>query len=697
MVIIIESPGKKKSIEKYTGAIVLPTFGHIKDLPLNKIGVDLSTFEGDFLPKDDRAKKNIRFIKNQCKNQDVYIATDGDREGEAIAAMVYQEIKDVCKSSYRVIFGEITKKVVNEEIKKAPLFKEFQWNNYYSFLGRRIGDRIVGYLLSNIAHKESNWNKDDDRMSVGRVQTISVKAIVEREKEIRNFKPEAYWVISGLGEKNEKKFRILHSDNNFKNKENAVSVFNKINNSTIGIVSKKEVKDSPSKPKPPYITSSIQAHSSSVLSLSGKQTMAILQKLFEGFGDGGLITYHRTDSSFMSSEYSLSIGEYLKIKYPNEYSGIRIYKSKNSQAEAHECIRPTDEPGKYSEKAEMIYKKMEEYKTGLGKKSKRLYEMICERTLSSQLDDAIYEKTNLEILIENENFKASGRVIKKLGYTIIKLEEEEDDEEQSDITLPSLEIGDNINISDIKNEEKYTNPPLRYTEPSLIKKLEKDGIGRPSTYASIIGILFNKKYAKKDKKYIVPLQKSFVLVDYMEEKYPFLVNYKFTANLESDLDKVASGEKKWQDVLFELYEKMGKPTPMSRGVSKKMLEFALSISEKQNVEFNMEQKEDVIYVKKFIEDNLDTSPSEKQLNFARKLEEETGQKLTDKASSSKIEIAKWIERAMKKQVRNLSPKQKEIVIKNAPDKIINLLDSSSINDKKNVQDWLNNFFKNLKK
>lgn len=695
MVVIIESPGKKKSIEKYTGAVVLPTVGHIKDLPLRELGVNLSTFEGTFVPRDERKIKNIRYIKNQCKGQDVYIATDGDREGEAIAAMVYQEIKNVCATCYRVVFGEITKKVVNEEIAKAESFDKFNWNNYYSFLGRRIGDRIVGYLLSGLAHNESGWNKNDDRMSVGRVQTISIKAIVERHYEIQNFKPTPYWVLMGRGEYNNQDFKIFHTLNNFKEKEQALKSYQSVSEVTNGEITNKEVKDVPNKPKPPYVTSSIQAHSSSVLSLTGKQTMFILQKLFEGFGDGGLITYHRTDSSFMSSDYSLSVGEYLKEKYPNEYSGIRVYKSKNSQAEAHECIRPTDSPSNYSLKADTIYKKMEEVKTGLGKKAKKLYEMICERTLCSQLDDAIYERTNLNIDINGEEFKASGRVLKKSGHTIITLDKEEGEVDEEEKQMPFLNIGDIISVSDFENSEKFTTPPPLYTEPSLIKKLEKEGIGRPSTYASIIDILFNKKYAKKEKKNIIPIEKSFVLIDYMEKKYPFLIDYKFTAKLEEDLDKVASGEKDWKKVMSDLYIKMGKPMPSKGIVTEKMLNFARSISEKINIPLDEDKIKDSTYIRKFIEENIDNSPNEKQINFAKKLSVENDITLKEDILKDRTKLSKWIDSALKNQVRTLSPKQKEIVLKNAPDSILDIIDSTSKNDIKKVKNWLDKFFKDI--
>lgn len=700
-VVIIESPGKKKSIEKYTGAIVIPTFGHIKDLPLKELGVNLSSFEGTFLPKDKRQEDHIKYIVNTCKGKDVCIATDADREGEAIAAIVYQEIEKVCNSCTRATFGEITKDVVISSISSAIPFSEFDWNAYYSFLGRRIGDRIVGYLLSGIVHHKSGWSAGDkkDFMSVGRVQTVAVKLIVARKEEILLFVPIPYIDIEAKCKKEEKSFVVKHLNNGFKDLLLANNTFDKIKDIKEGVVTKVETKPSKTNPKPPYITSSIQAHSSTALNLSGKQTMFLLQKLYEGFGNGGVITYHRTDSSSISSAYSSVIGEYLQATYPGEYSGPRAYKSKQSQAEAHECIRPVVPPIEFDSTCSQIEVELEKVKAGLGKKGVSLYKMICQRTLASQLDSAEYDRTILELNILDETLKGTGSVLTKSGFLVLKQEEEEGDEAEDGSLLPAVSVGDLIEIESVKKESKETNPPSEYTEPSLIKKLEKEGVGRPSTYATILDTLFSKNYADKvkGKKTITPTKKAFSLISTMDKEYPFLVDLKFTALLETDLDLVASGELPWQEAMAKLYLQMGSPTPQQRAPTENMIKLALKLSETAEEAFDQEKSEDFAYVSSYLSKNINKTPSEAQLNFAYSIESRVGVKLPEVAKSDYSILNKWITTNKDKPSLNLSEKQLALVEKYAPDDIKELIGSENKADKVKIGTWLKSFFNKKKK
>lgn len=698
-VIIIESPGKKKSIEKYTGATVIPTFGHMKDLPKKELGVNLDTFEGTFIPKDARQASFLKNLVNQCRGQDVYIATDADREGEAIAAMVYQEIKNVCKSCYRSVFGEITEKVVQNSIANAIPFSEFDWNAYYSFLGRRIGDRLVGYLLSGIVHNAAGWSakaKDKkDFMSVGRVQTIAVKAIVERKIEIDNFVPIPYIDIEASFSKEGKSFVGKHIGNGFKDLALAKTILDSLADTASGVVSSVEKKPAKSKPKPPYITSSIQAHASSVLGLSGKQTMFILQKLYEGFGDGGIITYHRTDSPMISQEYSNLIGSYLSDKYSSEYSGVVSYKSKQSQAEAHECIRPVSSPYEYEEVYKKVYTGLESVKKGLGDKGVKLFKMICLRTLASQLDPAVYDRTSIIINVAEQDFKVTGSILTKQGHLILKQENEEGEADSEDSVLPDMKIGDVINISEITGKNKETSPPSEYTEPSLIKKLEKEGIGRPSTYATIVDVLFTKNYAikTKGKKTFTPTPKAFSLIAVMDDKYQFLVDFKFTALLEEDLDLVAKGELAWQEAMKKLYLQMGSPVVGSRTPTENMLKAARNISKSASEPFNEELSSDFAYVSSYLTKNMKKTPSEAQLNFAYSIEKRTGITLPNNAKMDYTILNKWINKNKDQVSLNLSEKQVAIVEKYAPDDIVAKLSSDKPADKRAISKWMTTFFK----
>lgn len=701
-VIIIESPGKKKSIEKYTGSTIIPTYGHMKDLPMKELGVNLENFEGTFQPKNDQQAQSLKYLVNQCKGQDVYIATDGDREGEAIAAMVYSEIKDVCSSCYRPVFGEITKDVVQKSIAEAMPFSEFDWNAYYSFLGRRIGDRLVGYLLSGIVHKLSGWKSQGDKkdfMSVGRVQTIAVKAVVERKIEIDNFVPVPYIDIESIMKIGDsKEFTGKHSGNGFKDLNLAKDILSKISGAESGTVTSVEKKPSNSKPKSPYITSTIQAHASTVLNLSGKQTMFLLQKLYEGFGDGGVITYHRTDSPIISAEYSNILGAFLGDKYPDQYSGVVSYKNKNSQAEAHECIRPVSDPKEYDSVSKKVYAGLESVKAGLGEKGVKLFNMICNRIMASQMDPAVYDRTSIVIDIMENDFKVNGSILTKPGHLILKQEKEEDDTDDKDSVLPNMNEGDTISVVSISGKDKETNPPSEYTEPSLIKKLEKEGIGRPSTYATIVDVLFSKNYATKvkGKKTITPTPKAFSLINVMDEKYQFLVDYKFTALLEADLDLVAEGTLDWRDAMRKLYEQMGSPTPSKRSPTENMLKAARNISSNAPEKFDEEKSSDFEYVSSYLNNNMSKTPGEKQIAFAEKIETRTGIKLTDAARSDYTVLNKWINKNKDQASLNLSDKQKAIVKKHAPEDILAKLSSGELKDKQAVSKWLTSFFKKKK-
>ncbi|HIQ24968.1 MAG TPA: type I DNA topoisomerase [Persephonella sp.] len=672
-VVIVESPKKAREIQKFLGKdfTVKATVGHFKDLPEKEMGVDLETFEPKFVIKSTNHKKMLSEIKKLAKDKEVYIATDPDREGYAIGYFMYEELKKKAKDIKRAEFHEITEKHIKEVIKKAPKFEKTNFGLFNAFLGRRVGDRIVGYTLSPIASKEIGG-----RFSVGRVQSPAVRLIVEREREIQNFKPTTYYVLTALLEKDKKQFEITYEKQKIEKKEEAQKIFDDISKENFAItkeITQKEVKQ---KPKPPFTTSTLQQTASSKLRFSPEKTMMLAQDLFEN----GLITYHRTDSVRISQEAIKNIREFIKANFGKEYlpSRARSYKSKNTQADAHEAIRITHFVDLNKQK-QLIQEK------GLSEDHFKLLKLIYERTIASQMSDAIYNRTTVVFDIAGYNFKVTGSILKFEGFKKLYLDEEENTEEK---ILPPLEKGEKVKKVNQKLEEKQTKPPPRYSEGSLVKKLEELGIGRPSTYATIIKTIKDRGYVLKEGGSLKPTQSAFELIDYLDSHYKWVIDYDFTRKMEEFLDYVEQNKKDWKEFVKELYEKSTNREKSK--ISRKMLKYALDLAEKHgkdisNILNNPEE------LSKFIDQHKETKPSEKQIAYAKSLAEKTGLKLPEDVLEDKEKIKKWINKAKKEAMKTyeLSEKQKAVLIKNGKEDLIN--------QPEKALKWLNKYFKQRKK
>ncbi len=532
--IIVESPTKANTIKKFLDKekTVLSSYGHIRDLPKSTIGVDV---DNDFEIKyviPTKARKNFNLLKKEVeKNDFVYIATDPDREGEAIAWHLVEALKLEEKKYQRISFHEITKKAIEEALNNPGNINIDLVNAQQS---RRILDRIVGYKLSPFL-----WKKIMRGLSAGRVQSVALRLIVDREEEIKNFKPEEYWSISALLEKEKKEFEVILtqiqgkkiSKLDLKNKEQVEEIEKSLRTSSyqVSTIDKKELKRSPLSP---LTTSTLQQECSKKLGYSSKMTMRLAQELYEK----GIITYHRTDSLALSSEALLMAEDFINQKFGENYYQKRVFKTKGRAQEAHEAIRPTlainiPETIPFEEK------------------HKKVYRIIWNRFISSQMKEAIFDSTKIEIKTNNEHtLQANGSILKFDGFLKVypmKLEDKE---------LPSLEIGDNLNLINVLGEQHFTQPKARYTEASLIKELEENEIGRPSTYAPTISTIQLRNYVEKNKeKRFEPTSIGISVNEMLVNNFPEIVDIKFTAKMEKDLDSVALGKENWKKLLKDFY------------------------------------------------------------------------------------------------------------------------------------------------
>jgi DNA topoisomerase-1 len=672
-IIIVESPKKAKEISKFVGKdfVVKATIGHFKDLPEDKIGVDLKTFEPSFVIKSKNHKKILSEIKKLAKDGEVYIATDPDREGYAIGYFMYEELKRKAKDIKRVEFHEITPKHIKERLKNAENFENTNFGLFNAFLGRRVGDRIVGYILSPIASREIGG-----RFSVGRVQSPAVRLIVEREEEIKNFKPKPYYVLSVLLEKDKDKITAFYEKQKIEDKRIAEEIYNNIKGikfAEVKDVIKKDIKQSP---KPPFTTSVLQQVASSQLRFSPEKTMLLAQDLFEN----GLITYHRTDSVRMSDEAIKGIRDLIKNLYGKEYLSpkIRKYKSKNTQADAHEGIRITNFVP-WEEQEKLIEEK------GLSEDHKKLLSLIYKRSVASQMADAIYSRTTAKFNIGEYIFKTTGSVIKFPGYKKVYNIE---DSKNSENIIPDLKIGEKLKKLEEKLEEKFTKPPARYTEGSLVKKLEDLGIGRPSTYATIIKTIKDRGYVIKEGNALKPTENAYHLIEYLDNNYKWVIDYNFTKEMEDYLDEVEANKKDWKGFVKEIYKRTEKEN-ISK-VSQKMKKYALDLAKKHNKDIS-NILNDYEKLSEFIEQHKETKPSEKQIAYAKSLAEKTGLELTDEILQDRAKIKKWIDKAKKEAMKNyqLSEKQKAILIKNGKEDLIN--------QPEKALKWLEKYFKSRRR
>ena len=547
--ITVESPNKCKSWFKYSGGIdTIATAGHFMGLPKGEMGIDLQTYNHKFVIE----KKNIfDNLKKKAKGKIVYIAADEDREGEAIGYMTYQVIKDVAKAVYRIGTNEITPAGIKRAIDKKILFEDLSKSSYYSFLGRRLSDRIIGYVLSPMASRELNGNIEKDlrkSWSIGRVQTIGVKLIYDKEMEIRNFIPKPFYSLSAFLDIENKAIEIKHENGNIETEEEVVNLISKLENlsATVSDIKKGAVK---TQIVTPFTTSTLQQDCSSKLGIGVKKSMEIAQSLFEA----GLITYHRTDQCKLNDEFNNKIRDYISSTFgPKDLpAGVISHASKNSQADAHEGVRPTD---------------LKFDSNTLKGDEKLVYDLIMSRTVASQMASPSVLGTVIKFSIGEENFIVKSQMIKSEGY----LQVYKRTEKKKELTLPELKVGDEFPVQQLKKNDHSTKPPARYSEASLVKKLESDGIGRPSTYATIIDTIQKREYGElkgeaKTKVFHL-LDKGEALIKYAEKEplVSWILDLKFTAYLEEQLDLVQHNKRNYKDVIKEIHGKMDFKIPVIR-------------------------------------------------------------------------------------------------------------------------------------
>ena len=563
--VIVESPAKAKTINKYLGEdyIVLASYGHVRDLPSKNGSVDTENNFNMTWEIDPGSKKPLKEIYDAAKDaKKIILATDPDREGEAIAWHVKNILDDKKllkdKKVERVVFNEITKKAVKNGIDNP---REINTELVDAYMARRALDYLVGFNISPIL-----WTKLPGSKSAGRVQSVALKLIVERENEIELFKPQEYWSIQSLFKNKDTKdlnskiilFKSEKVDKfYFKNEEQTKSAVDEIKKHDYQIT---QIEKKPYKRNPyaPFTTSTMQQEASKKLGFGASRTMQVAQRLYQGFEiDGetvGLITYMRTDGTQISNEALETCRNYINQKLgkeylpdqPRNYSGK---KAKNAQ-EAHEAIRPTD-----------INRDPSSLKSILDRDQMRLYELIWNRTVSSQMESAEFERTSIDICNNDKSiiFRANGSIQKFDGYLKLYQETKEEDEKKEDNEddeniLPDVNNGDALTINKILDEQHFTNPPPRYSEASLVKKLEELGIGRPSTYASIISVLSTRNYVELINKKFIPTDRGKLITAFLDKLFNKYVDYNFTANLEDNLDEITSGKIKWIDVLSQFWE-----------------------------------------------------------------------------------------------------------------------------------------------
>ena len=548
--IIVESPAKANTIKKFLGGNtkVMASMGHIRDLPKSKMGIDI---EHDFEPEyiNIRGKGDlIKNLKKEAKNaKQVYLATDPDREGEAIAWHLAHILEIPEESNCRVTFNEITKETVKESIKKP---RKIDKNLTDAQQARRVLDRIVGYKMSPVL-----WKKVKRGLSAGRVQSVAVKLIVDRENEIEAFIPEEYWNIYAtlLEPESKKQFMAIFYGKMGKKielhtKEEVDEILKSIEKGTylVKTVKKGEKKRTPA---PPFTTSTMQQEASRKLGFTLKKTMSVAQGLYEGVNVGekgtvGLITYMRTDSTRISEEARAAAKNYITSTYGASYYENRYYKTKQNAQDAHEAIRPTY--------VELAPEKIKDYLTN---DQYKLYRLIYHRFIASQMAQAIYDTINADITVNDYLFRANGQTLKFKGFMTLYVEtaDNETSNEEEDTSIPELVEGQEVKEKKLEPKQSFTQPPARYTEASLVKALEEKGIGRPSTYSPTITTILERRYIQKEQKQLIPTELGKIVNKLLVENFADIVNVEFTAKIEEEFDEVAEGKEKWKTVIREFY------------------------------------------------------------------------------------------------------------------------------------------------
>jgi DNA topoisomerase-1 len=564
--VIVESPAKAKTINKYLGSNfkVTASFGHVRDLPKSKTGIDV---EKDFEPTYitiQKSKKVVGALKKMAKDSDeIYLATDLDREGEAISWHIAQALglKNKDPKVKRIVFAEITKEAVKNAIKNP---REIDMDLVDAQQARRVIDRLVGYNLSPLL-----WKKVMKGLSAGRVQSVAVRLIVEREREIESFKSEEYWQVEADLAKDKKTFtaKLIACDGKrldkleIKNEKEAEKIEQKLKDGKYK-VSKVEQKEEKKYPYAPFTTSTMQQEAGNRLGFSARQTMRLAQSLYEA----GHITYMRTDSVNLSSQAVGEARRMIESEFGKEYlpSSPKTYKSKaRLTQEAHEAIRPTD----FTKRADQL--------SGFDPKSQKLYDLIWKRTVASQMKEATIGITDVKIECLNYTFATRGQMIKFYGF--LKIYPDKVVQTQ----LPDLSVEDILDLIKLSKSQHFTQPPARYSEATLIKALEEKGIGRPSTYAPTISTIQDRGYIEKEQGRLKPVKIGFVVNDLLVKNFSDIVDYEFTAKIEGDLDKIAAGDMKWQEPIRRFYE------PFIKNLNEKTESIE---SEKANLSEELEEK-----------------------------------------------------------------------------------------------------------
>lgn len=568
--VIVESPAKAKTIKKYLGKnyVVEASMGHVRDLPKSQLGVDIeNNYEPKYITIRGKGELLDKIRKQAKKSEKVYLATDPDREGEAISWHLAKILKINTDDCCRIEFNEITKNAVKNAIKSPRKINEHVFDAQQA---RRVLDRLVGYEISPILWRKIKWG-----LSAGRVQSVSLRIICDREKEIASFIPQEYWTIEVKvsSEKDAKAFVIKLQNKNGKkitinNKEEADQIIKEIKNGQFIV---KDVKETVKykNPLPPFTTSTLQQEAYRKINFSTKKTMSTAQQLYEGIdikghGSVGLITYMRTDSVRISEEAQEMALDFIKENYGDNYipKSKRVYKGKSGAQDAHEAVRPSN-----VEITPQIAKE------SLSADQFKLYSLIWNRFMASQMESATIDSTSISIVNGNYGFRASGFKVKFDGF--MKIYDVEKDDEEENLKLPNLNIGEVLKSKDTEGKQHFTQPPARFSEASLVKTLEENGIGRPSTYAPTITTLLSRKYIEREKKMLCPTELGEIVNNLVSEYFKQIVDVEFTADMENKLDSIEEGNANWKDVVGEFF------TPLKK---------AIDIAEKEIAKITIEDK-----------------------------------------------------------------------------------------------------------
>lgn len=544
--VIVESPAKAKTIEKYLGKRykVIASMGHVRDLPRSQMGVDTEdNYEPKYITIRGKGPVVKDLKKHAKKAKKIFLASDPDREGEAIAWHLSKILELEDSKENRVVFNEITKDAVKDSFKHP---RGIEMDLVDAQQARRILDRLVGYNISPVL-----WKKVKKGLSAGRVQSVALRLVIDRENEIRNFKPEEYWSIEGEFRYKKSKFtaKFLHYKNKpykLNNKDDVQKITEALNGDQFEITNVNR-KEKTRYPAHPFTTSTLQQEAARKLNFKARKTMMLAQQLYEGIdlkrqGTVGLITYMRTDSTRISTSAKSEAQQYITDKYGEQYVFQRKSSGKQGDQDAHEAIRPTS-----------TMRTPDDMKAFLTRDQHRLYKLIWERFVASQMAPAILDTVALDVTQNDIKFRANGQTIKFKGFMTLYVEAKDDKENDKENKLPQLDKGDKVTATKIEPAQHFTQPPPRYTEARLVKTLEELKIGRPSTYAPTIDTIQKRNYVKLESKRFIPTELGEIVYEQVKEYFPEIIDVEFTVNMETLLDKIAEGDMNWRKVIGDFY------------------------------------------------------------------------------------------------------------------------------------------------